>query len=961
MKKKTEAKASTGMDEALDLLKKHWGYSQFRPAQARTIESVLAGYDTLAILSTGYGKSSCYQIPAMMADGCAIVISPLISLMKDQCDDCQTRGIPASYINSHVSDRDQEKRLTAWVEGEYRLLYISPERLQNSAFLAALPNGRVSYLVCDESHCHPAGTLVDTPGGAVPIEELKLGDTVSSWGEAGLVHRKVTGRASRDVPSEWLLKIVAPHRTLVLTSDHPVFVVGVGYVPASAVRPGYLLWVHDEAETVRGLPAEVQGARQAGGGVSVLQQSLLWETAAGRDGGPQGRALPDLPAAIRSGKQGWGPDDTLLFSQVLGEGACGQDGVEDLSDLLCYLHREGAIRTEVLLAGVWVQVGGCLFVGAHDPEKSNAVALSACASIMVYEATWGPVHAGYERWKRSGANRPAVDDLAMVSFSENGISCSCGEGLPWATAVREGRFGGRRQTAGNRGGRGVTQDVDGAGAGPGEGCSSAPCGVARVARVERVRPHDLRRGAPQYTEVFSLAVEGEHNYFAGGILCHNCVSVWGQDFRPAYKLIKEILPEIAYQDESGNWVRPPIIAFTATATYQIADDIAEGLGMDPAAYARIASDPVRANLSYEVTIPNGNGIQALASMASSWDPKGRYIVYCSTRKGTEYAMQALQHHTSDEFTIGYYHAGLPKATRIEMQDAFKSGPINVIAATSAFGMGIDVPDIRGVYHVGMPGSLEDYQQQAGRAGRDGLHSVVMLIHDDYSENFHLMNVKRNNPPYSVYVDLWEWLQNHVPPGEELTMSTTTIADQINGSGGSEAIGGALATMHAFGLVERSPVPYGSKATASVADMVKAAGGKSGLSGGVRKVAEAIIDHCIKPIPDGMKMRMVEFGLDKDGLANVAGCSVSSIDYALQQMKVAGLIEVTPLDYAKTTRVLKYGVALEECLPKDVVAAKRSRDFARYNAMVNYAKLPRGGHVPYLREYFLGPESDQLAE
>jgi ATP-dependent DNA helicase RecQ len=141
------------LQEAEKLLRKYYGYPSFREGQARIVQSVLAGNDTFAVMPTGAGKSICYQIPALMLQGITIVISPLISLMKDQVDALNNLGIAATFINSSIGIRETRTRLQRTRDGEYRLLYVAPERLEAEAFLelvAALP---IAMVAIDEAHC----------------------------------------------------------------------------------------------------------------------------------------------------------------------------------------------------------------------------------------------------------------------------------------------------------------------------------------------------------------------------------------------------------------------------------------------------------------------------------------------------------------------------------------------------------------------------------------------------------------------------------------------------------------------------------------------------------------------------------------------------------------------------------------------------------------------------------------
>ncbi|MBD1373037.1 DNA helicase RecQ [Hazenella sp. IB182357] len=141
------------MQQAEELLRTHFGYPRFRLGQRKIVESLLNGNHTLGIMPTGGGKSICYQIPAMMLPGVTIVISPLISLMKDQVDGLNQLGIPATYINSSLTPAEVAARISAIQRGEIKLLYIAPERLEAGNFQTLLDQLPVYLVTIDEAHC----------------------------------------------------------------------------------------------------------------------------------------------------------------------------------------------------------------------------------------------------------------------------------------------------------------------------------------------------------------------------------------------------------------------------------------------------------------------------------------------------------------------------------------------------------------------------------------------------------------------------------------------------------------------------------------------------------------------------------------------------------------------------------------------------------------------------------------
>ena len=142
--------ASRSLDS---VLKHQFGFDVFRPLQREIAEASLSGEDVLALLPTGGGKSLCYQLPALLEDGLTLVISPLIALMKDQVDALSANGVPATFLNSSLDDHTISARIRGLDNGEYRLLYVAPERIALSGFLASLSRWNLQRIAVDEAHC----------------------------------------------------------------------------------------------------------------------------------------------------------------------------------------------------------------------------------------------------------------------------------------------------------------------------------------------------------------------------------------------------------------------------------------------------------------------------------------------------------------------------------------------------------------------------------------------------------------------------------------------------------------------------------------------------------------------------------------------------------------------------------------------------------------------------------------
>jgi ATP-dependent DNA helicase RecQ len=256
----------------------------------------------------------------------------------------------------------------------------------------------------------------------------------------------------------------------------------------------------------------------------------------------------------------------------------------------------------------------------------------------------------------------------------------------------------------------------------------------------------------------------------------HCISEWGHEFRPSYREIGRV----------RTLVRAPVLALTATATPHVRDDVVGSLALrDPLVVVRSFDRP---NLSWAVIPGGGYAARARRVGRLLRRVRGSAIVYAPTRQTVDDVRDAL---AGLGILTEAYHAGLAAAERTRVQETFMSGACRVVVATNAFGMGIDKANVRLVAHIQLPGTLEAYYQEAGRAGRDGAPSWCVAFHGPADGALARGFVDRSHPRPAVLREVHRALRDRADEDGEVVLGPATVEEGLPGACGPEELRGAL--------------------------------------------------------------------------------------------------------------------------------------------------------------------------